>query len=163
MGADRQSSVPDILLELYLAGDLPEAERHRIETARDESEMVRRRLAELKAEREAFLAAHPPAAFAHQVATRLAHEEPPARPHRLWTFLPPVAALAAGLTAVVIFTRFGDERTAPLRPATRSAPVDTLAERPSEAPSPPKSEKSSESARGGDALFEADRRARGAP
>ncbi len=110
MGASRQGQVPDVLLELYLAGELPETERRRIEVARDESAKVRRRLEELKAEREAFLAAEAPAVFAHRLAARLAQALPAARPSRLWVFVAPVAALAAGLTGVVIFTRFGDER-----------------------------------------------------
>jgi hypothetical protein len=56
--------VQDAVLEMYLASALDEPARARVERVLAESEVDRARLAELRADSEAFLLSHPPAAFA---------------------------------------------------------------------------------------------------
>ena len=123
--SERQT-VPDVLLLRYLAGDLSAEERRRIEAQRDASQAVRRRLDELATERSAFLAADPPAAFAHRVATRLVHDAEAGEGWRsLWAWAAPSAAVALGLVGVVIYVRFGERpaetwrSTAPVAESSR--------------------------------------------
>ncbi|MBI5510081.1 MAG: hypothetical protein HY903_15090 [Deltaproteobacteria bacterium] len=93
---------PDILLERYLAGDLPAAMAEEVAKLIALSDATRARLRELESERAAFLAANPAAPFAHQLATRLAVDGgagPRRRPWWAWALAP---ALTAAATAVVV-------------------------------------------------------------
>lgn len=129
MATDGQSGVPDILLERYLAGDLSPEQRRQIEAQRDASGDVRRRLAELEQERDAFLAVDPPEAFAHRLATRLSTEAEgvsgPAVPGRrrlwAWVLAPSAAAALTVVVAVTVVNVSKETPSSPMAPALEHA------------------------------------------
>jgi len=86
--------ISDVLLERYLSGDLSAETCARIEAALRVDSAVKARYDGLVAERQAFFAADPPAAFAHRVATIIDVREEK-KPRWRWLFSPAFAALAA--------------------------------------------------------------------
>jgi hypothetical protein len=109
--ADMRPAIPDVLLERYLAGDLPASEQSRIDAACETSPELAARLAQLTVERDAFLSADPPAAFAHRLVTRLALEPKPRKLWSFWLLAPSGAAAAVALLLAVTYTRLvGDEQ-----------------------------------------------------
>lgn len=108
MSSSAKRSVPEVMLLRYLAGDLSAAEREEIEAERRSSPELAARIAELEREQTAYFAAHPPAAMAHQLWTRLSVEDahataqPSARRWWRWFLLPSAATAAAVLFAVFV-------------------------------------------------------------
>jgi len=84
--------IQDAVLEMYLASALDDSARARVEAALADSEVDRARLAELRADSEAFLLHHPPAAFAARLEPARRKEE------RRW--LPWLGAALAASAAV---------------------------------------------------------------
>jgi hypothetical protein len=68
--SEKKQAVPDLLLERYLAGDLPEEVQTRVKTTLKEDAALRERLDVLRATRTEFIIADPPAQFAHRVVAR---------------------------------------------------------------------------------------------
>lgn len=96
--------VTDLVLERYLARDLPRARCREIETALASSVALRDRLATLERERDAFLMSDPPERFAHRVAVTVATRAPKRRPLavRLADWLAPLGAVSAGVVVTVV-------------------------------------------------------------
>ena len=136
--------IPDVLLERLLAGDLPAAERARVQAAVDLEPATRERLDRLQAEKRAFLAENPAAPFAHQVAVRLAVSAADTPPRRRWLWawvLGPSLAVAASFVVVATVVQRAPEGqiaataapVAALRPAVPPAQA-MLAPEPASAP-----------------------------
>ena len=68
--SEKKQAVPDLLLERYLAGDLPEEVQTRVKTTLKEDAALRERLDVLRATRTEFIIADPPVQFAHRVVAR---------------------------------------------------------------------------------------------
>lgn len=69
-----ERALPDILLERYLLGELPRAERSELERRLAADPEARARLEALRASNEALLREHPPEIMAHRLADRLRRE-----------------------------------------------------------------------------------------
>ncbi len=128
--------IKDVVLERYLAGALDDAARRAIEDALDKSEPDKRRLAELRADTEAFLVRHPPGPF-------VAKWEAVRKRKRFAWMLPavllPVAAAAAALlyarrepefavkgeVVLVLHKRQGDS-TVRVEPGAALSPGDSI-------------------------------------
>lgn len=134
-------SVPDVLLERYLADDLGAEARARIDAELASSPALRERLADLQASRDAFLAADPPSRFAHRVAVQAA-VTPPRPGRRLWWALAPAGAAAAGVLVVVVGLRQPDgaRTTRPEWAEQHDAPASPAVAPPVERPSVPLAE-----------------------
>ncbi len=86
--------IKDLMLERYLADAMPADEREAVEKTLRDSPADAARVAELRADSQAFLIQHPPAPFAARV---LEQQKKP-----LWRYLwVPVAAALAAVVAVV--------------------------------------------------------------
>ncbi len=111
--------IPDVLLERYLAGDLSADLRRHIEREREAHPDTRTRLEELRADRQAFLAADLPADVARRLAGRLEITDAvaaPARPRRwlTWVLGPSAAAVATVVVVTVITVTHSADETAPV-------------------------------------------------
>ena len=82
--------IPEALLERYLAGDLPDAERAALEQRLEASPEDRARLDALRADSAAYLIKHPPGPLAAKL------EAQGSTPKRWAWLLAPLAAVAAG-------------------------------------------------------------------
>lgn len=100
--------IKDPLLERYLAGDLDAAAKARVEELLRESEADQQRLAELRADSQAFLTQHPPG----QMIARFERERARALRWRLPALLAPFAA-AAALLLLFIEPPSGGDRGEP--------------------------------------------------
>lgn len=130
------AGVPDVLLLRYLADDLPAEVRCRIDAQIEASSQVKDRLEQLAQEQEAFLAARPPAAFAHQVAVRLSVETPQPKPARFsWWLGAPSLAAAAGLVLAVGYSQWTEDKMPSLASPREALPAAARAEK-SPAPTP---------------------------
>ena len=113
MVEQRRTEVCDLILERYLAGDLPAEERRALDVQRADSSALQSRIDELAVEKQAFLAKDPPTQFAHRMATRLrmAQSEseselaPVQRAKHWWKWLlAPSATAAVAATVVLTFS-----------------------------------------------------------
>ncbi|MBT6488977.1 MAG: hypothetical protein HOK97_04390, partial [Deltaproteobacteria bacterium] len=68
------SSYTDIILERFVAGDLPDPKNSEIEAALEGDPSLAARVAVLRSSTEAFLAERPPEQFARRLAGRIDHE-----------------------------------------------------------------------------------------
>lgn len=91
--------VKDPVLEAYQAETLDAAARAQVEQLLATSPADQARLTELRAESQAFLIQHPPAAFVAKLA--------PQKAKAWWAWLPLAALVATGLAVVVIQGREG--------------------------------------------------------
>jgi hypothetical protein len=105
-------TVPDVLLERYLAGDLNRRARRALEAQLASSAPLRNRLEDLRSSQQAFLAAEKPEAFAHRVAVRAEVAKPARTPllRKLSLLVAPAAALAAAAVVVVVARHEPDTR-----------------------------------------------------
>lgn len=90
----RFPELPDLLLERYLCGELPEAEAARVEAAASAQPALAAHLAERRQQKAAFAARRP---FG-PVAARIEAARPPSRLRRLW----PAALLAPVLATALV-------------------------------------------------------------
>ncbi len=88
--------VKDIMLERYLADAMPADQRAALEKTLSESPADAARVAELRADSQAFLIQHPPAPFAARVL------EKEKKPFWRWLWLPVTAALATLMAFMVL-------------------------------------------------------------
>jgi hypothetical protein len=101
--------IPDVLLERFLANDLPAPEMARIQAAIAVDPALRQQLEHLDAHRRAFLLQNPAASFAHKLAVRLDVDRPTPKPTgRRWALawvLGPSLVAAATFLVVATVTR----------------------------------------------------------
>ena len=142
MAPDRQDRrIPDVLLDRYLADDLPAAERARVQAVVDADPAVRQRLADIRAQQQAFLAENPAAPFAHQVAVHLAvagEQERPSKRRRVWAWVlgPSLAAATTFLVVATVLRQTPETRIAATAVPVASAPSVTPIAEIAPAPTP---------------------------
>lgn len=97
-------SVSDILLERYLADDVSDEQRERIEELAAASPAIHQRLSELRELRDTVLDEVPPDVFAHRLIARLDYLDPEASGSRRWQrwLLGPLALTLGGAAAVLL-------------------------------------------------------------
>jgi anti-sigma factor RsiW len=110
MNGPPNSTVPDVLLERYRLGELPEGDALELRRQIDSDQALQARLAALQQSDAEILAQHPGFEVVRSIQARLAHEVAPARVRRLraiW-LVPATAALvvaAIGLLPLLESTR----------------------------------------------------------
>lgn len=94
--------LPDLILEQFALGELPEAERSRVQAAIEEDPSLRERLEEIRRSDEAILADYPPAEAAADIRRRALEPVPPRGLRGRRSFMPVFMASAAALGLVFI-------------------------------------------------------------
>jgi hypothetical protein len=127
----KHNSVPDILVEQYVLGELPEEQAREIER----SEGFAERVAEIERSNQEFLDAYPPAEYANRIQNQFEAEEAresSARAARTqksggrrrsvrWLAIAPAGAAVAVLAAILVVQSLG-----PASPGSGSGPDDLV-------------------------------------
>ena len=116
--AEPRDAIPDVLLERYLAADLPARRVREIEAQLATSTELRTRVEGLRTASAAYLATQDVDALAHHLVTRLAIEKDVRRAPRLWRWLVgPSVAAATGLVLSIVYLRHPEPPPAIAPPA----------------------------------------------
>ena len=132
----------DATIERYLAGELSEETSASLERALATDAVLKARVDSLKAEREAFFAADPPAAFAHRLMTRLEVAKDQSVKVPWWrSALIPVfattAVLLLGVSALMTFNHETSPDAANIAAQQAPPPVTVTTPAPSALPAEP--------------------------
>jgi anti-sigma factor RsiW len=118
MSGMKDTGTPDVIVERYRLGELPEAEAARLEELLRVDETLRQRLVELEASDQEIRRRYPPEWLADRIRERLrAGSQPAPRPKPAWSWHWPVpAALAAAAVVLLVLA------PRPFGPPSPSAP-----------------------------------------
>ena len=95
-------TVPDLLLEQHLLGELPPELEQKVRERIEQNPEARARLEELKASNQRILEAHPPREAAEQILSRLEQaRQKQGSPRIAWAL--PAAAAVAAITLLIWF------------------------------------------------------------
>jgi anti-sigma factor RsiW len=131
MSGEKDSVAPDVILERYRLGELPEAEAGRLDELLQVDETLRRRLEELEASDREIRRRYPSEWLADRIRERLragSHPAPRPEPAWSWHWPVPAALAAAGVVLLVLAPRtFGPPSGGPgVLPAAPSTSPDRI-------------------------------------